>query len=122
LFVDSNPARRNKCERSRKHPKGYPARLACWHFGFQDLGNKCPNIIPSNMLLFCFFYGTRIGGHEQRMHRSGKGNAPRPLGGLNTSGDPGNSSKCWFEVGGLGGAFPCSPYALPMPYMRSSLI
>ena len=39
-FVDTNSARRNRCERSRKPPKGYIVRLACWYFGFPNFG-KC---------------------------------------------------------------------------------
>ena len=39
--VDIISARRNRCERSRKPPKGYMARLACWDVGTPNFG-KCP--------------------------------------------------------------------------------
>jgi len=45
-FVDTNSARRNRCERSRKPPKGYPARLACWHSDSPNFGNSWRNVPP----------------------------------------------------------------------------
>ena len=106
-FIDANSARRNRCERSRKPPKGYPARLACWHCGSPisgKTGKLCQTHIKKQQKLI--FTGQGFAEMSNGCIVLDKKMCPDALEALKPSGDPSNASKWGMEVGWSGGVPP----------------